>query len=102
MKNNVSICEGYRYRKTILKKGCSIGANATIICGINIGKYALIGSGSVVNKDIKPYALMVGVPARQIGWVGISGNTLKFDKNNIASDNFSKYRIIEDNLEVIR
>jgi UDP-2-acetamido-3-amino-2,3-dideoxy-glucuronate N-acetyltransferase len=90
------------YKKTVLKKGCSIGANATIICGVSIGKYALIGSGAVVNKDIKPYALMVGVPAKQIGWVGISGNTLKFDENNIASDEFARYRIIEDNLEVIK
>lgn len=87
------------FKKTLLKKGCSIGANATIICGITIGEYAMIGSGSVVNKDVKPYALMVGVPSKQIGWVGISGNTLKFDEN-IAYDEFGKYELINDNLKV--
>ena len=83
------------FKKTLLKKGCSIGANATIVCGVTIGRYALIGAGAVVNKDVPDFALMVGVPARQIGWVGISGNTLKFNKNNIAIDNFdeSKYKL---------
>jgi len=89
------------FQKTLLKKGCSIGANATIICGITIGKYALIGSGAVVNKDVKPYALMVGIPAKQIGWVGISGETLEFDGNDRAEDTFGKYMIIGDSLEVI-
>lgn len=91
------------FKKTILKKGCSIGANATIVCGVTIGEYALIGSGTVVNKDVKPYALMVGVPARQIGWVSKAGNTLKFDENNIAIESFdnSKYKIQNDNLILI-
>lgn len=91
------------FKKTLLKKGCSIGANATIVCGVTIGEYALIGSGTVVNKDVKPFALMVGVPARQIGWVSKAGNTLKFDENNIAIDNFdnSKYKIENDNLILI-
>ncbi len=87
------------FRKTLLKKGCSIGANATVICGVTIGEYALIGSGAVVNKDVKPYALMVGVPAKQIGWVGISGNTLEFE-NNRANDEFATYELIDDNLRV--
>ncbi|MDY0320127.1 MAG: acyltransferase [Arcobacteraceae bacterium] len=91
------------FKKTVLKKGCSIGANATIVCGVTIGEYALIGSGAVVNKDVKPFALMVGVPARQIGWVSKAGNTLKFDENNIAIDSFdnSKYKIQNDNLILI-
>ncbi len=91
------------FKKTLLKKGCSIGANATIVCGVTIGEYALIGSGTVVNKDVKPFALMVGVPARQIGWVSKAGNTLKFDENNIAIDNFdnSRYKIQNDNLILI-
>jgi UDP-2-acetamido-3-amino-2,3-dideoxy-glucuronate N-acetyltransferase len=91
------------FKKTLLKKGCSIGANATIVCGVTIGEYALIGSGTVVNKNVKPYALMVGVPARQIGWVSKAGNTLKFDENNIAIDSFdnSKYKIENDNLILI-
>ncbi|NEW61409.1 N-acetyltransferase [Sulfurovum sp. bin170] len=90
------------FKKTLLKKGCSIGANATIICGVTIGEYALIGSGAVVNRDVKPYALMVGVPARQIGWVGISGNTLKFI-DGVATDSYDgkKYAIIGENLKEI-
>ena len=92
------------FKKTLLKKGCSIGANATIVCGVTIGEYALIGSGTVVNKDVKPFALMVGVPAKQIGWVSKAGNTLKFDENNIAIDSFdnSKYKIENDNLILIK
>ena len=89
------------FKKTLLKKGCSIGANATIVCGVTIGEYALIGSGAVVNRDVKPYALMVGVPARQIGWVGISGNTLKFI-DNIAYDEFAIYRLKDNSLEVLK
>ena len=92
------------FKKTIMKKGCSVGANATIVCGVTVGEYALIGSGTVVNKDVKPYALMVGVPARQIGWVSKAGNTLKFDDNNIAVDCFdnTKYKIENDNLILIK
>jgi UDP-2-acetamido-3-amino-2,3-dideoxy-glucuronate N-acetyltransferase len=91
------------FKKTIMKKGCSVGANATIVCGVTVGEYALIGSGTVVNKDVKPFALMVGVPARQIGWVSKAGNTLKFDDNNIAIDSFdnTKYKIENDNLILI-
>ena len=87
------------FKKTLLKKGCSVGANATIVCGVTIGEYALIGSGAVLNKDVKPYALMVGVPAKQIGWVGISGNTLKFE-NSMAKDDFASYKLMDDHLEV--
>lgn len=92
------------FKKTLLKKGCSIGANATIICGVTIGEYALIGSGAVVNKDVKAFALMVGIPARQIGWVSKAGNTLKFDDNNEAIDEYdnTKYKIVDDNLEVVQ
>ncbi len=88
------------FKKTLLKQGCSIGANVTIVCGTTIGKYAMIGSGAVINKDVKPYALMVGVPAKQIGWVGKSGNTLIFTDNKIE-DAFASYELIEDNLKVI-
>jgi UDP-2-acetamido-3-amino-2,3-dideoxy-glucuronate N-acetyltransferase len=91
------------FKKTLLKKGCSIGANASIICGVTIGEYALIGSGAVINKDVKPYALMVGVPAKQIGWVSIAGHTLEFDANNEACDYFdnSKYAIIDNQLKKV-
>jgi len=92
------------FKKTLLKKGCSIGANATIVCGVTVGEYALIGSGAVINRDVKPYALMVGVPARQIGWVSKAGNTLKFDGNGLAVDNFdgSSYRVVDENLIVVK
>ena len=92
------------FKKTVLKKGCSIGANATIVCGVIIGEYALIGSGAVINKDVKPYAIMVGIPAKQIGWVSYAGNTLVFDENDEAIDSFddSKYKIVDKNLEVRR
>lgn len=88
------------FKKTLLKKGCSIGANATVICGVTIGEYALVGSGAVINKDVKPYALMVGVPAKQIGWVSKAGNTLHFDKNNKAIDSFdnSVYKLYNNQL----
>ncbi len=92
------------FKKTVLKKGCSVGANATIVCGITIGEYALIGSGAVINKNVKPYALMVGTPAKQIGWVSYAGNTLHFNENDEAIDSFddSKYKIVDNNLEVLR
>ncbi len=91
------------FKKTLLQKGCSIGANATIICGITIGEYAMIGSGAVINRDVKPYALMVGVPAKQIGWVSKAGNTLKFDVNGIATckDDNSRYKEKNKNLFVL-
>ena len=88
------------FKKTLLKKGCSVGAYATIVCGITIGEYALIGSGAVINRDVKPYALMVGVPGRQIGWVGVSGNTLEFNEKNIAIDSDGReYAIIDENVK---
>ena len=87
------------FKKTLLKKGCSIGANATVVCGTTIGEYALIGSGAVINKDVKPYSLMVGIPAKQIGWVGISGNTLNFVDNK-ASDEYASYELVNDELKV--
>ena len=90
------------FKKTLLKKGCSVGANATIVCGVTIGEYALIGSGAVINRDVKPHALMVGVPAKQIGWVGISGNTLEFNNDNIALDSDGrKYAIIDEKIKEI-
>ncbi|WP_368639843.1 UDP-2-acetamido-3-amino-2,3-dideoxy-D-glucuronate N-acetyltransferase [Castellaniella ginsengisoli] len=64
------------YRDTLVKKGATLGANCTVVCGVTIGEYAFIGAGAVVNKDVKPYALMVGVPARQIGWMSQHGEQL--------------------------
>ncbi len=78
----------HEFKKTLLKKGCSIGANATIVCGVTIGRYALIGAGAVVTKDVPDFALMVGVPARQIGWVDKAGNRMEFNEEGIAVDSF--------------
>lgn len=72
------------YMKTIVKKGASIGANATIVCGNDIGKFSFIGAGSVVTKEIKDYALVVGNPAKQIGWVSEYGHRLDFSDLGIA------------------
>lgn len=65
------------YRGTLVKRGATLGANCTIVCGITIGEFAFIGAGAVVNKDVKPYALMVGVPARQIGWMSEYGEKIQ-------------------------
>ncbi|MDD2438069.1 MAG: acyltransferase [Massilibacteroides sp.] len=73
-----------RYLKTIVKRGASIGANATIVCGHTIGEYAMIGAGAVVTKDVPAYALVIGNPARQDGWVSEYGHLLKFDGRGIA------------------
>ncbi|MFN8282834.1 MAG: acyltransferase [Chitinophagales bacterium] len=67
------------YKKTLIKKGATIGANATIVCGVTIGEYAFVGSGCVITKDVKPYALMKGNPARQDGWMSAAGSKLVFE-----------------------
>jgi UDP-2-acetamido-3-amino-2,3-dideoxy-glucuronate N-acetyltransferase len=64
------------YKDTLVKQGATLGANCTIVCGVTIGDYALIGAGAVINKDVKPFALMVGVPAKQIGWISKYGEQL--------------------------
>jgi len=65
------------YRNTVVKKGATLGANCTIVCGLTVGEYAFVGAGAVINKDVKPYALMVGVPAKQIGWMSQFGEQLE-------------------------
>ncbi|HXH18345.1 MAG TPA: acyltransferase [Chitinophagales bacterium] len=72
------------YQKTLIKKGASIGANATIVCGITLGEYCFIGAGAVVTKDVPAYALMAGVPAKQTGWMSRYGLKLVFDKTGKA------------------
>lgn len=72
------------YKPTVVKRCASIGANATIVCGHTLGEYCFIGAGAVVTKDVKPYALMVGNPARQIGWMSQYGHRLEFDANGMA------------------
>lgn len=72
------------YTKTLVKKSASIGANATVVCGITIGEYALIGAGAVVTKDIPAYALILGNPGKIVGWVNKKGETLAFDKTGLS------------------
>ena len=93
-----AIIRKHEYKKTIVKKGASIGANATIVCGNNIGEYSFIGAGSVVTKEVPPYALVIGNPARQTGWVSQYGIKLKFDEtgNAICRESGEKY-ILKDN-----
>lgn len=83
------------YQETLVKKGASIGANATIICGNEIGEYALIGAGSVVTKQVLPYALVVGNPSKQIGWISEYGHRLDFDENGFATcvESGEKYQL---------
>jgi len=87
------------YVKTLVKEGASLGANSTIICGITIGKHAFIAAGAVVTKDVSDYALMVGVPAKQKGWVCECGEILsKFDEQVECKRCELKYRLSEENL----
>jgi UDP-2-acetamido-3-amino-2,3-dideoxy-glucuronate N-acetyltransferase len=87
------------FMSTIVKKGASIGANATIVCGNNIGQFSFIGAGSVVTKEIPNFALVVGNPSKQIGWVGEFGHRLIFDSNNIAICKESKQEYkLENNI----
>jgi UDP-2-acetamido-3-amino-2,3-dideoxy-glucuronate N-acetyltransferase len=83
------------YYTTIVEKGASIGANSTIVCGNKIGTYSFIGAGAVVTKDVKPYALVVGNPARQTGWMSEYGHKLNFDNNGFAScpESGERYKI---------
>ena len=83
------------YNNTVVEKGASIGANSTIVCGNKIGTYAFIGAGAVVTKDVKPFALVVGNPARQTGWMSEYGHKLMFDNEGFAScpESGQRYRI---------
>jgi UDP-2-acetamido-3-amino-2,3-dideoxy-glucuronate N-acetyltransferase len=85
------------YRPTFLRKGCTVGANATIVCGVEIGAYALVGAGTVVIRDVPAHALMVGNPARQVGWVSRSGDRLAFDETGTAhcASESSMYRLAD-------
>jgi len=87
-----------QYSKTTVKKGASIGANATIVCGHDIGEFAFIGAGAVVTKDVPAYALLVGNPARQIGWMSEYGHRLEFDSEGYAlcPESKEKYQLINN------
>jgi len=92
-----------QYAETIVKRGASIGANATIVCGNTIGKYALIGAGAVVTKEVQDYALVVGNPAKQIGWVSEYGHRLNFDENKLAvcDESGQEYKLEENTVKRI-
>jgi UDP-2-acetamido-3-amino-2,3-dideoxy-glucuronate N-acetyltransferase len=91
------------YLKTIVEKGASIGANSTIVCGNKIGKYAFIGAGAVVTKEVKPYALVIGNPARQSGWMSEFGHKLSFDRSGFATcpESGERYRLDNGNVSKI-
>lgn len=88
------------YMSTIVGTGATIGANATVVCGNNIGKYAFIGAGAVVIDEVKPYALVVGNPARQVGWMSEYGHRLHFDEDGIATcpESLESYRMKQGNV----
>lgn len=90
------------YRDTLVKKGVTLGANCTIVCGITLGEYAFVGAGAVINKDVKPYALMVGVPAKQIGWMSEYGEQLdlpiKGEGSIICEHTGDQYQLKNDQL----
>ena len=86
------------YEKTLLRRGCTIGANATIVCGITVGRYAFVAAGAVVSKDVPDYAMMVGVPARQEGWMSRHGHRLRFDDKGeaVCPESGFQYRIVPE------
>jgi UDP-2-acetamido-3-amino-2,3-dideoxy-glucuronate N-acetyltransferase len=90
------------YKDTLVKKGATLGANCTIVCGVTIGEYGFVGAGSVVNKDVKPFSLVVGVPAKQIGWMSAYGEKLDLPLSGNASAicpfTQDKYELIGDNV----
>lgn len=88
------------FKKTLVRKGATIGANATIVCGNSIGRYALVGAGAVVTKSVSDYALMVGNPAVQIGWVSEYGHTLTFDEQGraVCPESGQQYRLEQNKL----
>jgi UDP-2-acetamido-3-amino-2,3-dideoxy-glucuronate N-acetyltransferase len=91
------------YLKTVVKKGASIGANATIVCGNPIGEYAFIGAGAVVTKEVPAYALLVGNPAKQVGWMSSFGEKLTFNEEHIATCPTSgeKYKLADNKVTQI-
>ncbi|WP_019898722.1 DapH/DapD/GlmU-related protein [Methylotenera mobilis] len=89
------------YRNTLVKRGVTLGANCTIVCGVTIGEYAFIGAGAVVNRDVAAYALMAGVPAKQIGWISRHGARLQFPMGNevetTCSETGQHYKLVDNN-----
>ena len=92
------------YKRTLVRKGASIGANATIVCGNEIGEYAFIGAGSVITKPVPSFALVVGNPGKQIGWVSRAGIRLDFDKNHIAIclETLDEYKLENNKVSLVK
>ncbi len=92
------------YRKTIIRKGATLGANSTIVCGVTVGEYAFVAAGAVINRDVSPYALMAGVPARQIGWMSPHGERLELplegDGEAICPTTGTRYRLANGAISV--
>jgi len=88
------------YVKTLVKKGATLGANCTVLCGVTIGKYAFIGAGAVVTKNVVPHLLMIGNPAKRAGWVDFKGEILTFNNNGVSTCN--KFKIFENNISKIQ
>jgi UDP-2-acetamido-3-amino-2,3-dideoxy-glucuronate N-acetyltransferase len=92
------------YAQTLVRKGASIGANATVVCGNEIGAYALIGAGAVITKPVKPFALVVGNPAKQIGWVSENGHKLVFNAAGMATciETGQKYELLKNEVKRVK
>lgn len=92
-----------QFRQTIVKRGATIGANAIIICGNTIGEYAFVGAGTVVTRNVKPFELVMGVPARHAGWVSHAGHRLNFDSDGIAvcPETARRYKLLEQGSKII-
>lgn len=90
------------YRRTLIKKGATLGANCTVVCGVTVGEFAFVGAGAVITRDVKPFALMVGVPARQIGWMSHDGERLQLplagDGSAVCARSGKRYRLAGGNL----
>jgi UDP-2-acetamido-3-amino-2,3-dideoxy-glucuronate N-acetyltransferase len=85
----------HEFKQTLLKRGSTVGANATIVCGTTLGEFSFVGAGAVVTKDVPPYAMVVGVPAKQIGWMSAFGEQLHFDEggNAVCKGSGVKYQL---------
>jgi len=93
-----AISRKHEFKQTIIRKGATIGANATIVCGNEIGAYAFIGAGAVVTHPVKPYALIIGNPGKQVGWISEAGHRLLFNNQELAAcpETGARYRLVED------
>ena len=98
------VCRKHEYKKTVVHRGATLGANCTIVCGVSVGKFAFVGAGALVNRSVKPYALVVGVAARQIGWVSRHGERLNLplrgDREAICPATGERYRLQGDTITV--